>query len=45
MKTTTTSIKFDYSNLSDDQLKAVAILQHTGDDFFILDDKIYSKVI
>lgn len=39
MKTTT--LNFDYSNLTDEQLKAVAILQHNDEAYFILDDKIY----
>lgn len=41
MKTTETTIKFDYSNLTAEQLKAIAILQHTGDTFFVLDDKVF----
>lgn len=37
----TSNNNFDYSNLTDEQLKGVALLQHLGDAFFILDDKIF----
>lgn len=39
---TTSHTNFDYSNLTDEQLKAVALLQHLGDAFCVLDDKIFA---
>jgi hypothetical protein len=39
MKTTT---NYDFSNLTDEQIKSIALLQHLGDSFFILDDKVFT---
>lgn len=38
---TTSNINFDYSNLTDEQLKSIAILQHNSEPFFVLDDKVF----
>lgn len=38
---TTKNAQIDFSNLTENQIKSIALLQHLGEEFFILDDKVF----